>query len=466
LSELQFIRFDTVPGMMRPLRELAEALRIDLDWVREHTRLGELATRWEGRKRPESLLLRGDDLDAAKAWMAARKMGAPEITDAQRALISASEEAEAKRLGNEREQLERDKAQLAEIKAAQARTARMQRITRWAFAAVAAVILIGGGIVGWLQADKAQKLAALNESLNRRQVALDHAQANILAELSASKLSRSDFDSALRLAARGARIDLALPADKSRASPAAAVLAAAVSQANWRFALGGHDGPVTSAAFSPDGSRIVTASAASTARIWDAATAKEIAVLRGHASHVNSAAFSPDGSRIVTASRDWTARIWDAASAKETAVLRGHQWSVNSAAFSPDGSRVVTAADDKTARIWDAASGKVVAVLRGHDDTVYSAAFSRDGSRIVTASGDSTTRIWDAATAKEIAVLRGQAISDRGFASVRMSLRRRKGLGVATFRLLARFQPQKNLQLSLIPLNFVRPVTPIKQPRL
>ena len=37
-----------------------------------------------------------------------------------------------------------------------------------------------------------------------------------------------------------------------------------------------------------------------------------------------SAAFSPDGSRIVTASEDKTARIWDAATAKEIAVLRGH----------------------------------------------------------------------------------------------------------------------------------------------
>jgi TIR domain len=116
LSRLQFVRFDTGRGITRPLAELAEALRQDLDWIREHTRLGELAQRWEGRRRPESLLLRGDDLDAAKAWMATRKGGAPEITDAQRALISASEEAEEKRLGNERAQLEREKAQLAEIK--------------------------------------------------------------------------------------------------------------------------------------------------------------------------------------------------------------------------------------------------------------------------------------------------------------------------------------------------------------
>jgi WD40 repeat protein len=67
-----------------------------------------------------------------------------------------------------------------------------------------------------------------------------------------------------------------------------------------------------------------------------------------------SAACSPNGARIVTASLDITTRIWDAASAKEIAVLRGHTGSVTSAAFSPDGSRIVTASQDKTARIWDA----------------------------------------------------------------------------------------------------------------
>src|SRR6516162_1399340 len=248
LSRLQFVRFDTGRGITRPLAELAEALRQDLDWVREHTRLGELATRWEGRKRPESLVLRGDDLDAAKAWMATRKVGAPEITDTQRALISASEEAEAKRLGNEREQLERDKAQVAEIKVAQARTARLQRITRWAFAAVAAVVLIAGGIVGWLQADKARQLETKDIVLRDEEIALtksrqqlEHAQATFLAEFSAIKLSQDDFDGALRLASRGTRIDLALPTDKTRASSAAALLAAAVSQTPWRRNLGGHE---------------------------------------------------------------------------------------------------------------------------------------------------------------------------------------------------------------------------------
>jgi TIR domain len=106
LRRLQFVSFDSGLGFARPLSQLAEALRVDLQWIREHTRLGEIATRWDKRGRPESLLLRGDQIDAAKTWMAARRAAAPEITDAHRAFIKVSEEAEATRLGKERAQLE------------------------------------------------------------------------------------------------------------------------------------------------------------------------------------------------------------------------------------------------------------------------------------------------------------------------------------------------------------------------
>jgi hypothetical protein len=234
------------------------------------------------------------------------------------------------------------------------------------------------------------------EALARNEARVAHARANVLAQLSEIKLLRGEFDSAFRLASCGARIDLALLSEEVKVSAAATALAVVASLAKWRLGLG-HDLVVNSAAFSPDGSRIVTASQDNTARIWDAASGKEIAVLGGHKEPVNSAAFSPDGSRIVTASQDHTARIWDATSAKEIAVLRGPgDHTVESAAFSPDGSRVVTASLDLTARIWDAGSAKEITVLRGHEDFVTSAAFSPDGSRIVTASLDNTARIWDA----------------------------------------------------------------------
>ena len=168
--------------------------------------------------------------------------------------------------------------------------------------------------------------------------------------------------------------------------------------------LGGHDDAVQSVAFSPDGTRIVTASLDRTLRVWDAATGKPIGEpLKVH-DDVLSAAFSPDGTRIVTASSDKTARIWDAATGQPIGEpLKGHDDAVQSAAFSPDGTRIVTASSDKTARIWDAATGKPIGEpLKGHDDAVQSAAFSPDGTRIVTASLDKTARVWDAATGPPI----------------------------------------------------------------
>jgi len=57
--------------------------------------------------------------------------------------------------------------------------------------------------------------------------------------------------------------------------------------------------------------------------------------------------------RIVTASYDKTARIWDAASGRQITVLREHEDTVSSVAFSPDGSRVATGSWDKTARVWN-----------------------------------------------------------------------------------------------------------------
>jgi WD40 repeat protein len=165
---------------------------------------------------------------------------------------------------------------------------------------------------------------------------------------------------------------------------------------------------VRSAAFSPDGTRVVTASSSGTA-LWDVESGKRVALLQGHTEFVNSAAFSPDGKRVATASNDKTARLWDAEGAREIAVLQGHTSPVRSAAFSPDGTRVVTASDDHMARLWEAETGKEIAILQGHADVVVSASFSPDGKRVVTASGDKTARLWNATTGKEIAVLQGHA---------------------------------------------------------
>lgn len=160
-------------------------------------------------------------------------------------------------------------------------------------------------------------------------------------------------------------------------------------------ALEGHATPLTGAWFSPDSSRVVTASMDHTARIWDSATGEELFLLRRHTGAVLAAAFNPDGSRVVTASEDGTARIWDAANGQNLIALRGHAGFVYDASFSPDGRRIVTASSDTTARLWNAETGAEIASLEGHIESVARASFSGDGAFILTVSQyERTLRLW------------------------------------------------------------------------
>jgi eukaryotic-like serine/threonine-protein kinase len=47
-------------------------------------------------------------------------------------------------------------------------------------------------------------------------------------------------------------------------------------------------------------------------KVWDLTTGQETLTLKGHTSMVTNLAFSPDGHRLITASADMTVRIWDA----------------------------------------------------------------------------------------------------------------------------------------------------------
>ena len=171
--------------------------------------------------------------------------------------------------------------------------------------------------------------------------------------------------------------------------------------------LVGHEDVVWSVAWSPDGTNVATASADQTVRIWTAATGSPVMVLRGHQAAVRTVAWSPDGIHLVTGSTDQTVRIWRAIDGTETMVFYGHEEIVRGVAWSPDGLRIASVSGDQSVCIWSISSGKAVTVLRGHTDWVWSVAWSPDGHRIVTGSADRTVRIWDSTTSTELIILRG-----------------------------------------------------------
>ncbi|MEM9490684.1 MAG: protein kinase, partial [Myxococcota bacterium] len=136
------------------------------------------------------------------------------------------------------------------------------------------------------------------------------------------------------------------------------------------------------------------------ARVWNSDGSGAPIVLRGHEDVVTCAAFSPDGTRVVTASKDKTARVWNADGTGQPLVLRGHESRLNTAQFSPDGTRIITVARDKTARVWDADRGG--SPLFVYKDVVTAGAlggggaFDQTGARIVTITGDKAIQVHSA----------------------------------------------------------------------
>ena len=253
-----------------------------------------------------------------------------------------------------------------------AAVSRIQRLI-YSGIAVAFVLVLGLAVFSFYQRQQAVKIARI-------------AIAQSLAATAAMNLE-TDPELSLLLATKSVRImseanETVLPLSNT-------VLHQSTIKSRIRLALTGHDGGVESAAYSPDGRRIVTAGQDRTAKVWEAQTGKELLTLTGHNGPVTSAAYSPDGQWIVTASIDAKAKVWEAQTGQELITLTGRNGWVYSAAYSEDGQRIVTASYDKTAKVWDTKTGQELAPLIGHGG-------------LVTAGWDGTAKVWDIETGQEL----------------------------------------------------------------
>lgn len=98
LARLNWIYADDPTRLERALEMLVTALRTDLGWLREHTRLMELAMEWDRASRRDDWLLRGARLEEAKRWGASQPRNAPAATELHREFLAASERAESERI--------------------------------------------------------------------------------------------------------------------------------------------------------------------------------------------------------------------------------------------------------------------------------------------------------------------------------------------------------------------------------
>lgn len=183
------------------------------------------------------------------------------------------------------------------------------------------------------------------------------------------------------------------------------------------FFMGGKSRPLMmSAAFSPDGTRVVTANGDTRPKLWDAATGKLVATLANQPyDNVYAAAFLPAAGAVLTVSFDGHVKLWDASTGAHRATLVGKkivdyffafERDGGPVAFTRDGRLVAARAEDvpgdgvkDEVKIWDAADGKVVATIEKNKSKTL--AFSPDGATLATGGDERySARFWDAATGR------------------------------------------------------------------
>jgi WD40 repeat protein len=162
----------------------------------------------------------------------------------------------------------------------------------------------------------------------------------------------------------------------------------------------GRSANMTSVAFSPDGSELLTASGDHSVRAWDTQGWQQKYVLNGHTDEVWDARYSPNGRFVVSGAWDNTCRVWDVRTRQNAYTLQAHVSDVWATAFSPDGQLIATGGGDRKVKIWDMATGGLVDEIDGeaHQAEVENLVFSPDGKTLASVSRDGSLKIWRAPT--------------------------------------------------------------------
>lgn len=352
------------------------------EWVREHlSTVQRQARQWAAQQRPPDLLLTGQLLVEGRRWAAENPT---EVSELETDFLAASDRAEAYRRWRRRGTV-------------------LLPLT------VLLTVALSIAAYQWYSANtEAGKAASRAYAAKAVQfVSDDPMRAVAIAERALDRAPTAEAEDALRQA-----MSQDLPT---------AVLA--------------HRDDVASAAFSPGGDRLVTASFDQTVHIWDSTTGAQLDQ-RHFNGAVQDARISPDGKSVlaltntgtltlfrpnepeaaglvvenaglpVTFNDDGTrvavtdvdtnhVRIFDTARRTEVvAPLAGNAATINAIAFSADGGLVATAGQDGTARVWDTATGTLVAGLGGHADGVTQVAFRAETPAIATSDGRGTVRVW------------------------------------------------------------------------
>lgn len=153
----------------------------------------------------------------------------------------------------------------------------------------------------------------------------------------------------------------------------------------------GHRSPISGVACHGD-RYVATAGYDNQVILWDRQAREAVGrVLHDHLA--NQCAFSPDGTRLVSASSDYTARVWSVPDLRLQAVLCDHQDDVEMAVFHPNRDLIATASRDCLVRVFSG-DGRLKCRLEGHGADVLSVEWMSGTTDLLSSGDDGTIRRW------------------------------------------------------------------------
>jgi WD40 repeat protein len=162
-----------------------------------------------------------------------------------------------------------------------------------------------------------------------------------------------------------------------------------------------HTDTIFGVRFSPDGTRLATASADRFVKILDARDGKPLHVLTGHTAHVLGVSWKADGKQLVSCGADNVLKLWDAETGAFVRTMKGgvygngvYKREVAAVRFIADSEEILAASGDGSVRLHRASSENEIMSFTGAKGYQYAVAVSADGHTLLAAGSDGVLRVW------------------------------------------------------------------------
>jgi RNA polymerase sigma factor (sigma-70 family) len=166
--------------------------------------------------------------------------------------------------------------------------------------------------------------------------------------------------------------------------------------------LTGPHNQVSSLAFSPDGKHVAAVALShSVVFLWETETGQRLDARAGHeAGLVMRLAYAADGRAITSYSADQTVRQWDAATGRQVRVIKAPDTANRASCLAPDGKSLACVNWAGDLRLLDLA-GKELRRWKAHDGEITVVTYGPDGKLLASAGKDKAVVLWDPATGQE-----------------------------------------------------------------